>query len=318
MKILNVLPVMALCSLALNLSASDDTRITYKSAKSTSSYYQMAVQVGENISRNTNKDLKITIEESQGSVQNVKEVRKRKGNYVFTTPPVLIRLAQGQKAMFKKDKADDYSNIRSLFPIPYLTMHMVVNADSGINTFSDLKGKSLLIGKGSFGAREAKKYVKLFGLKGEVNLVGAELSGAVAALKNGQIDGFATAGSYPAPNVIEAAASTKIKILSMDDAQITKTKRDKLVIPAGTYSGIDEDIVTTTLPVGVYTTTNMSEETAYKFTKAFWESKPNLEKQSVWWKAITPQNLAMFNAKLHKGALKYYNEISASVPSKLK
>ncbi|OUR71043.1 TRAP ABC transporter substrate-binding protein [Arcobacter sp. 31_11_sub10_T18] len=318
MKILNVLPVVALCSLALNLSASDDVRITYKSAKSTSSYYQMAVQVGENISRNTNKDLQITIEESQGSVQNVKEVRKRKGNYVFTTPPVLIRLAQGQKAMFKKDKADDYSKIRSLFPIPYLTMHMVVNADSGINTFADLKGKSLLIGKGSFGAREAKKYVKLFGLKGEVKLVGAELSGAVAALKNGQIDGFATAGSYPAPNVIEAAASTNIKILSMNDEQITKTKRDKLIIPAGTYSGINEDIVTTTLPVGVYTTTNMSEETAYKFTKAFWESKSNLEKQSVWWKAITPQNLAMFNAKLHKGALKYYNEINANVPSKLK
>jgi len=318
MKLLNVLPVMALCSLALNLSASDDTRITYKSAKSTSSYYQMAVQVGENISKNTNKDLKITIEESQGSVQNVKEVRKRKGNYVFTTPPVLIKLAQGQKAMFKKDNAEDYSSIRSLFPIPYLTMHIVVNADSGINTFSELKGKSLLIGKGSFGAREAKKYVNLFGLKGEVKLVGAELSGAVAALKNGQIDGFATAGSYPAPNVIEAAASTKIKILSMNDAQIAKTKRDKLIIPAGTYSGINEDTVTTTLPVGVYTTTNMSEATAYKFTKAFWESKQNLEKQSVWWKAITPQNLSMFNAKLHKGALKYYNEISVSVPSKLK
>ncbi len=62
----------------------------------------------------------------------------------------------------------------------------------------------------------------------------------------------------------------------------------------------------------------MSEETAYKFTKAFWESKPNLEKQSVWWKAITPKNLNMFNVKLHKGALKYYNEINATVPDRLK
>jgi len=317
MKLLKAIPIVGLSVLALNLSAAD-TRITYKSAKSTSSYYQMAVQVGENINRVTNGKIVLTIEESQGSVQNVKEARKRKGNYVFTTPPVLVKLAVKGKAMFKKDNPEDYKIIRSLVPIPFLTMHMVVRADSGVKTYSDLKGKSLLIGKGSFGAKEAAKYIKLFGLDGKVKLIGAELSGAVAALKNGQIDGFATAGSYPAPNVIEAAASTKINILSMSDEQIKKTKRDKLIIPAGTYAGVDKDVVTTTLPVGVYTTTNMDEQTAYEFTKAFWESKSNLEKQSTWWKAITTDNLSMFNTKLHKGALRYYNEIKANVPSKLK
>ncbi len=316
MRILKVLLGVMLSVATLSLSANDDTRITYKSAKSTSSYYQMAVQIGENIGKNS--DLKITIEESQGSVQNVKEARKREGNYVFTTPPVLVKLAKNSKAMFKDDNAEDYAKIRSLFPIPYLTMHFVVRADSGVETFSDLKGKSLLIGRGSFGAKEAKKYMELFGLKDDVKLIGAELSGAVAALKNSQVDGFTTAGSYPAPNVIEAAASVKINILSMSDEQIAKTKRTKLIIPAGTYSGVDSDIATTTLPVGVYTTTDMSEETAYKFTKAFWESKPKLEKQNIWWKAITPDNLEMFNAKLHKGALRYYREINANIPTKLK
>ncbi len=317
MKIMKVLVIVFTMLLGLNLHA-NSTRITFKSAKSTSSYYQMAVQIGENINKITDGKLNITIEESQGSVQNVKEVKKRKGNYVFTTPPVLVKLALAKKAMFKKDNPDAYEKIRSLFPIPFLTMHIVVRADSGINSFADLTGKTLLIGKGSFGAKEAAKYMKLFGLKGKVKLINAELSGAVAALKNGQIDGFATAGSYPAPNVIEAAASTKIKLLSMSDAQIKKTKRDKLVIPAGTYPGIDKDVVTTTLPVGVYTTTNMSEDTAYELTKAFWESKKNLEKQSVWWKAVTYENLNMFNVKLHKGALKYYNEIKVDIPSKIK
>lgn len=316
MKLSKVLSLVTVCSLALSLGASE--RITYKSAKSSSSYYQMAVQVGENITKATNKELQMTIEESQGSVQNVKEVRKRKGNYVFTTPPVLVKLAKNQKAMFKKEKKGTYDKIRSLFPIPYLTMHMVVRADTGIKTFADLKGKSLLIGKGSFGAKEAKKYIGLFGLKGEVKLIGAELSGAVAALKNGQIDGFATSGSYPAPNVIEAAATTKVNILSMSDEQIKLTKRDKLIIPAGTYSGVDKEVTTTTLPVGVYTTSNMKEETAYKLTKAFWESKTNLEKQNIWWKAITYENLNMFSTKLHKGALKYYMEVNATIPKNLK
>ena len=316
MKLSKILSIATIFAVAVSANAGE--RLTLKAAKSSSSYYQMAVQVGENVSKLTNKDLSITIEESQGSVQNVKEVRKRTGNYVFTTPPVLLKLAKSQKAMFKRDNPADYEKVRSLFPIPYLTMHMVVKADSGINSFEDLKGKSLLIGKGSYGAREAKKYIETFGLKDDVKLVGAELSGAVSALKNGQIDGFATSGSYPAPNVIEAAASTKIKLLSMSDEQIALTKRDKLIIPSGTYSGVEEEIATTTLPVGVYTTTNMSEDTAYKLTKAFWESKPALEKQNIWWKAITFNNLDMFKTKLHKGALKYYNEVNATIPESIK
>jgi len=316
MKLTKILSVVTMCAIAVTASASE--RITLKAAKSSSSYYQMAVQIGENVTKASNQDLSMTIEESQGSVQNVKEVRKRTGNYVFTTPPVLLKLAKSQKAMFKKDNPADYEKVRSLFPIPYLTMHMVVKADSGINSFEDLKGKSLLIGKGSFGAREAKKYIETFGLKDDVKLIGAELSGAVSALKNGQIDGFATSGSYPAPNVIEAGASAKIKLLSMSDEQIALTKRDKLIIPAGTYAGVNEDIATTTLPVGVYTTTNMSEETAYKLTKAFWESKNVLEKQNIWWKAITFKNLNMFKTKLHSGALKYYNEVNATIPQSIK
>jgi len=317
MKLFKIILLVAFVIFGLNLQAAS-TRITYKSAKSSSSYYQMAVQVGENVNKATNGNLSVTVEESQGSVQNVKEARKRIGNYVFTTPPVLVKLALVKKAMFKKDNPKDYQKIRALFPIPFLTMHFVVRADSHINTFADLAGKSILIGEGSFGAKEATKYIKLFGLEGKVKPIRAELSSAVAALKNGQIDGFATAGSYPAPNVIEAAASTKIKILSMSKAELKKTKRDQLIIPAGTYPGIDHDIVTTTLPVGVYTTTNMSDKTAYELTKAFWESKKNLDKQNIWWRAVTLKNLNMFHVKLHKGALKYYNEIKANIPARLK
>ena len=68
--------------------AGAETRITYKSAKSTSSYYQMAVQIAEAMKSGSGGDIIVTVEESQGSVQNVKEVANRTGNYVFTTPPM--------------------------------------------------------------------------------------------------------------------------------------------------------------------------------------------------------------------------------------
>ena len=244
-----------------------ETRVTYKSAKSTSSYYQMAVQIAEAMKKGSNGAIIVTVEESQGSVQNVMESAVRSGNYVFTTPPVLVRLAQCGKAMFKDKSNPKFDEIRALFPIPSLTMHFVMRADSGVSTFADLEGKTVLIGKGSFGAREGAKYLKLFGLEGKVNLADVELNNAVPALKNKQIDGFVTAGSYPAPNVIEAAASTGVTVLSLSDEQIAKTKRTRLVIPAGTYAGVDHEIMTTSLPVVAHTTTSMDDETAYQLTK---------------------------------------------------
>ena len=109
-----------------------ETRITYKSAKSTSSYYQMAVEIAEAMKRGSNGEVIVTIEESQGSVQNVMEAIGRTNNYVFTTPPVLIKLARNGKAMFKDKSNPRFDEIKALFPIPSLTMHFVMSKSSGV------------------------------------------------------------------------------------------------------------------------------------------------------------------------------------------
>lgn len=295
-----------------------ETRVTFKSAKTTSSYYQMAVQLAEAIKNGTNGGIIVTVEESQGSVQNVKEAAKRTGNYVFTTPPVLVKLAQKGKAMFKDKTDPKYNDIRALFPIPSLTMHFVMRADSGVKEFADLEGKTILIGKGSFGAREGAKYLKKFGLEGKVKLAKVELNAAVAALKNQQIDGFVTAGSFPAPNVIEAAASTGITVLSLTDDQIKATKRTRLVIPAGTYQGVDSDIVTTSLPVVAHTTTAMDDATAYMLTKTYWEQKDAMGADAAWWNGVSGDMLSNIYGKIHPGALKYYDEAGIAVPDALR
>lgn len=294
-------------------AAHAETRVTFKSAKTTSSYYQMAVQIAEAMKTGSNGDVIVTVEESQGSVQNVLGAVNRPGNYVFTTPPVLVKLAVAGKAMFKKKTNPKFKDIRALFPIPSLTMHFVVRSDSDINDFADLEGKTILIGKGSFGAKEGAKYLKLFGLEGKVKLANVELSNAVPALKNGQIDGFVTAGSFPAPNVIEAAAGTGVKVLTLSDEQITKTKRTRLIIPAGTYAGQNADIVTTSLPVVAYTTTNMDDATAYRLTKTYWDQKGAMGKGAAWWNGVSFDMLKNISGRIHPGALKYYTEMGASL-----
>ena len=290
------------------IAAHAQTRVTYKSAKSTSSYYQMGVQIAEAVKRATNGAIDVTIEESQGSVQNVMETRARGADYVFTTPPVLVSLAQSGKAMFEGKGDPKFDEIRALFPIPSLTMHFVISKDSGVADFAGMEGKTILLGKGSFGAREGEKYLDLFGLKDKVTIADVELSNAVPALKNGQIDGFVTAGSYPAPNVVEAAASTGVNVLSLSDDQVAQTKRTKLTIPAGTYAGQDEDIVTTSLPVVAYTTTAMDDDTAYQLTKTFWEEKVKMGEANPWWNGVDAGLMANITGKIHPGAARYYAE----------
>lgn len=295
-----------------------EQRIAYKSAKSGTSYYQMGVELANAVKAGTKGGVILTVEESQGSVQNVMEAAVRSGNYVFTSPPGLVKSAMAAKGPFKDRPKEAFSKIRALFPIPSLTMHFVLHSDKGAVPLSDLAGKTILLGKGSFGAREGAKYLKMFGLEGKVTVADAELGNAADALKNGQIDGFVTAGSFPAPNVIEASANTSIALVTMTDDEIAKTGRTKQVIPAGTYAGVDKDVATTSLSVDAFTTTAMDDDTAYLLTKTFWEQKAALGSDSPWWKAVSPQMLAATGVKLHPGALRYYDEAGIKVPDSLR
>ncbi len=295
-------------------AAEAQTRVTLKAAKAGSSYYQMAVQLAEAMP----DDISVTVEESQGSVQNVMEASVRGGDYVFTSPPALVGQAREGAGPFAERASPKFAEIRALFPIPSLTMHFVVRADENVKSFADLEGKSVLLGKGSFGASEGEKYMTLFGLDGKVEIADAELSNAVAALKNGQIDAFVTAGSFPAPNVVEAAAGSDVTLISMTDDEVAKTDRTRLVIPAGTYAGQTEDVVTTSLPVVAYATTGMDDETAYQLTKAFWDEKAKLGSNAKWWDGVTPELLGNITGQIHPGALRYYEEAGIEVPETAK
>jgi len=302
--------ILGVASLQL---AQAETRITYRSAKSTSSYYQMGVQIAEAMKAGSGGDILVTVEEGQGSVSNVIQVPARGADYVFTTPPVLVKLAKSGKAMFEGKGNPAFDEIRALFPIPSLTMHFVVSKKSGIESFADMKGKTILLGKGSFGAKEGAKYIDELGLEGQVNFAEVELSNAVSALKNGQIDGFVTAGSYPAPNVVEAAASMPVKLLNLGDAERAQSKsvgkRKQLIIPAGTYAGQDQDVSTTTLEVVAYATTKMSDETAYQLTKTYWEEKAKMGAANPWWNGVDKTYLKAIIGPIHPGAEKYYREV---------
>ncbi|WNL40653.1 TAXI family TRAP transporter solute-binding subunit [Halomonas sp. PAMB 3264] len=299
-------------------SAQAETRITYKSSSAGTAYYQMGVELSEAIREGTNDDIVLTLEESQGSVQNVMEVMARQGNYVFTTPPALVEQAMDAEGPFAKRQSPRFQDIRGLFPIPSITMHFVIAGDDGVARVDELAGKHVLIGRGTFGAREAQRYFELFGLDDEIRLADAALGNGPDALKNGQIDAFVTASSFPTPNVIETAASMPITLVSLTDEQIEQTGATAQVIPGGTYPGVNEDVHTTSLPVMAYTTAQMDDDTAYTLTKTFWERRDAMAEEAAWWGSITPALLENMTTPLHPGAIRYYEEAGVDVPDALR
>ena len=316
----------ACCAAALLIaaaaSAAEAPPITVRAGKADSVNHALAVQFSDAIANGANGKLTLVVEESQGSVQNIIDATRRGANYVFTTPPSLIAQARRGDKPFKRNAR--FGEIRALFPIPPQTMHWVVRADSGVEHFADLAGKPFIPGgKGSLGERQTASALHVLGLDRQVQLIDVDTAGAPAALAHGQVIGLALAGSYPMPQVTELARAGGIRLLSFGPDELAKVlaaddSTMAQIIPKGTYPGLAQEITSVALPAGAYTTSRMSEATAYAITKAFWSQKRALAQRNPPWDAVTPASLASLGVKLHKGALRYYRESGITVPAALR
>lgn len=297
--------------------------VVVHAGKATGTYYLLAQQFVEAIGSADGK-LRLDLQESQGSVQNVIDAAHQHGGgrLVFTAPPSIVAQARKGEKPFKRDAR--YNDIRALFTIPYVTVHWVVRADSGIASFADLAGKPFVPGaRGSVAERQTASVLGLLGLDGKVPLLDIDADSALPALRDRQVSGVALAGPYPLPAVVELAKAMPIRLLALSPIEIARAMRsdDSVVsttIPKGAYPGVDEDVTTLAIPVGVYTTKAMSEAAAYALTKAFWTRKAELEKENPVWQATTPATLAALGVKLHPGALRYYKEAKVPVPAALR
>lgn len=312
--------LLAAGALALSLAAPSlaaaETRVTLKSAKAGTSYYLMTVQLGELLKTASNGEYLPTVEESQGSVQNVKEAKTRSGNFLFTTPPGLLAAAREGRKPFDDGAFD---TARTLVVLPFVTVHLVARADAKIESIADLAGKTMVPGgKGTFCGTATEKILAAFGLTDKVKTVEVELSAAGPAMRNGRIDAFATCSSHPTPQLVELATTTPVKILSMSDDERAKVlatdpSSGPLTIAANTYKGQDRPVQTVGLPVGLYTTAQMSDDVAYFVTKTFWEGKARLAERSPWWNGVDPAMVRLLGAEVHPGALRYYREKGIAV-----
>jgi uncharacterized protein len=299
-----------------------DPPLALRAGKADSPYHALAVELVEALGLPGGNAPAISLEESQGSVQNVIDAAQEPAPHLFTAPPNVISDARrGNKPYGKNPR---YADVRALFPIPSQTMHWVVRKDGDINSFADIPGHTFVPGpRGSFGERQTATVLKVLGLEDRAQLIDIDSNATGAALSGNQIAGFATSGSYPIPGLTVLANAVPIRLLSLTPDQVSRERASDgttvgATIPKGTYPGVDEDVLTVALPAGIYTTRRLSNADAYRITKTFWTNLPALRENAPAWRSVTPALLSALGAKLHPGALKYYREAGIDVPTKLR
>jgi TRAP transporter TAXI family solute receptor len=305
-------------SFLLGSEALSQTRLVVKSARAGTSYYALAMGMAKAMM--TVPGIEASVEESLGSVANVKEARTR-SHFIFTSTSDLI--AQSLKK-FKPFEEGGYERIRTLWPIPGVTVHWVVREDSGVRNIRDLEGKRFIAGGiGTATERLTKLILKIYGLEGKIDLPAIDLKEGVDAVVNRRAVGFTTGSPFPTPMVMEITATTSVRLLEMGEKEFqglveVDPTYSLTTIPSGTYRGIDYDVRTVASPVLTYTTENLPEEIAYKMTKAFWENRKILAEAHPIGKALDMKGIRYGVAKVHPGALRYYNEIGVEVPPSMK
>ena len=183
---------------------------------------------------------------SAGSVENARRVNSGEIDFGIAYSGDTYLARNGRLT----NDTNKYPNVYAMAFLYGAPAHLIVLDDSGINQVSDLVGKRIAVGgAGSGAAAAAQRYFGALGLWDKMNVEFIGYSKAAAAIGDGLIDAMWVFAGFPNSSVIQAAASNKIKILSTWDAGEKGGAFEqypfyaKLTIPAGTYSGVDYDVM---------------------------------------------------------------------------
>lgn len=138
-----------------------------------------------------------------------------------------------------------------------------------------------------------------------------EFGDAVQMLKDGQLDVFSPLTAAPNSTIMELSTLSNVKFLPMGKksvAAMVENGYPEIMIPAGVYKGIDEDLLSIAAPYGAAAHVNVSEDVVYKLTKVLCENDEYMRNVNATLKNFQPENFKSFLIPLHPGAERYYRE----------
>jgi TRAP transporter TAXI family solute receptor len=138
---------------------------------------------------------------------------------------------------------------------------------------------------------------------------------AMQLLKDDKLHAVMVDSGAPNSAIIDIASQHRIRILSIPQDKINDIKRkypffsDAIRIPAGTYRGVDYDVITTGAKVMIAVREDLPEDLVYNLTRTLFEKRDDIIKAHPRGSSINlPLALDGLPIPVHPGALKYYRE----------
>lgn len=254
----------------------------------------------------------------------------------FSTVPSLVNLMAGQKRMYEKiEGAPELAkNIRAILGFKAGAYHPVTLAGSGIESWEDIKGKTVFTGPpaGSASATSEALIKIITGYVAGEDYTAVRLSWGegYAALADGKIDMMVRPAEIGSANIERFGLSGEFRVLSIPEDKVESEEmqalfgrpgRGMLQFSGDVYKGqlTDGEITALGFTQFVGTHAGVDEDVVYNATKAFWENLAEVHNTAFFLKDVTKDSaFTSVNVPLHPGAVRYYDEVGIAIPDGLR
>ena len=219
------------------------------------------------------------------------------------------------------EKKTDFSNIRLMAMGHTSDQHWFVRKESPIQSISGFKKRRVTVGQPGSGTLIMARWVLeacSFTLN-DLKSAYLSFSESVTAIKDDTVDVGLIAAGYPVASLLDLSRQIPLRLIPYTQEELNAVFIKipylvKIVIPAGTYTGIATDTLTHGSPAYLACRSDLSEEMVYLLMKALFEhgkEKDAIHPQAKQWSLETAFRGADFVTQyfpFHPGAVKYLKE----------
>jgi hypothetical protein len=275
-------------------------------------YYPLGVALSQ-VYGKAIPDAKATVQATKASVENLNLLQAGRGELAFTLGDSLSDAWRGVEEAGFKTKLD---KLRAVAGIYDNYIQIVANADSGIKTLADLKGKRISVGAPRSGTElNARAILKAAGLSYSdfAKVEYLSFAESVELMKNRQLDVTLQSAGLGVASIRDLATSIKVVLVPIPAEVVAKTgdpAYHSSTIPANTYSGQTEAVPTAAVKNFLATHEGVPADVVYAMTKATFDNLDTLVAAHSAAKGIVrAEAIKSLPVPLHPGAERYYREV---------
>ena len=294
-------------------SARGNVIMTFGTADTGGSMYPAGAAVSQ-VWTNNVQGVKCNTQTSTGSFQNCQDVSTGEVDVAVATSDVVLNAYNGTGKFADIGKLD---NLRVIGAVYTSVLSGVALKSSGLTYIHDLLGKRVAVGPAASATENAT--LAAFGVMGidssNTSLENLGLGDGADSVGDGILDAAFGFAGLPIGGQLNLAATKEIQVLDMTQEEIDKVLAGNAAyiqtkIPAGTYTGQDNDANTFGVKCLIIVTADMDADLVYDLCKAMNEHTEEMAAGNALLKDMTDPSFlcTQMPIPLHDGAQKYYSE----------